>query len=49
MMKSVRRACRPGTNNCAISIEPEMMTRKIASTSCLRVVKPSPNVNPVAA
>jgi hypothetical protein len=34
MMKSLRRACRPGTSNCAISMEPEKMMRKIASKSC---------------
>jgi hypothetical protein len=48
IMKSLRRACRPGTNNCAISIEPEKMMRRIASKSCL-LLKPNPNANPVAA
>jgi hypothetical protein len=37
MTRSLRRACRPGTNNCAISMMPEAITRKTASKSCLRL------------
>jgi len=35
MMKSLTRACRPGTNSCAISMKPENARSKMASKSCL--------------